>query len=191
MAFRHTAVGLEGIRQLIHLNPIEFRDEADVISDLRTRLPGMFGNSAGEIGVHLRSIRGLSQDNHAIRRLEVSLYNGSARSFSSYIGKVCVPSDVLEHWGTIYPGEILPRKGDRRCFRFTEEGRETLLPEGEIVFPLDYCLTCIAERATKDTGFAQTAETKIVEATAWIDGRKYEVTKTLKELTIEGDELQP
>ena len=53
--------------------------------------------------------------------------------------------------------------------RFNEEGRKALVPESEVVFPLDYCLTCIAESAIKNTGFPQIADGETLEATAWIN----------------------
>jgi hypothetical protein len=190
ITYTHASVSREGLRQFIHLNPIEFRTELQVITDLITRLPGTFGNASdGEIGIRVRSIRLQPQDKHAIRHLEFELYNNSARTFKTYIGQVCVPADVLAHWGAHYVGEIKPQKGNRRCFRFTEEGRPVLLPETQVIFPLDYCLTCIAEAAIKNTGFAQTAEDQIVEGTAWIDEKKYEIRKTLKQLTVEGDSI--
>jgi hypothetical protein len=190
IGYTHASVSREGLRQFIHINPISFRNEAEIISDLRTRLPEAFGNNvSGEIGIGLRSIRAHSQDKHAIRHLEFELFNNSARTLKSYVGQVCVPADVLAHWSAIYVQEVKPQKGNRRCFKFTEEGRPALLPETQVAFPLDYCLTCIAEAAIKNTGFAQTAEDQFVEATAWIDDKKYEIRKTLKELTMEGDAL--
>src|SRR5208337_4442257 len=38
IAFKHKSVGLEGIRSLLHLNPIEFTDESEVLAELSTRL---------------------------------------------------------------------------------------------------------------------------------------------------------
>jgi hypothetical protein len=38
IAFKHTSVGREGIRDLLHLNPIEFTDEAEILAELPKRL---------------------------------------------------------------------------------------------------------------------------------------------------------
>jgi hypothetical protein len=38
VAFKHVSVGREGIRDLLQLNPIEFRDEAEVLAALPSRL---------------------------------------------------------------------------------------------------------------------------------------------------------
>ena len=38
IAFKHKSVGREGIRDLLHLNPIEFTDENEVLAELPKRL---------------------------------------------------------------------------------------------------------------------------------------------------------
>jgi hypothetical protein len=47
IAFKHADVSLEGIRQLLQLNPINFKTENDVIAELPQRLSGLGNLSSG------------------------------------------------------------------------------------------------------------------------------------------------
>lgn len=51
IAFKHRLVGREGIRDLLHLNPIEFTDETEVLEELAKRL--LAWNSLKPSGIEL------------------------------------------------------------------------------------------------------------------------------------------
>jgi hypothetical protein len=75
MAFIHKSVGREGIRDLLHLNPMSFTDESEVLAGLRERLLEWTGLAVTGLRVQLRSGKPTYHDGHSLRRLEVTLMN--------------------------------------------------------------------------------------------------------------------
>src|SRR5579863_9571246 len=75
IAFKHKSVGREGIRDLLHLNPIEFTSENEVLAELRTRLQSWKSLKPSGIELQLVSKWNRQQDDHKIATLEVTLIN--------------------------------------------------------------------------------------------------------------------
>jgi hypothetical protein len=84
IAFIHKSVGLEGIRTLIHLNPIQFSDESEILEQLPAYLDRW--KSLRATGVELRMVsRETTWENgHRIKRLEITLLNKTNKRVDDY-----------------------------------------------------------------------------------------------------------
>src|SRR5262249_777699 len=79
IAFVHESVGHEGIRDLLHLNPIPFSDESEILAALPLRLLPWKGLPATGIRIQLQSGRQTLQDGHRVRQLVIRLVNDSSQ----------------------------------------------------------------------------------------------------------------
>lgn len=180
IAFKHASVGREGIRALLHLNPIEFSDESEVLAALPDRLAAWKALKPSGIEVILKSVRNTPQDGHPIQKLVVTLANDTGQRFTSYDLEVGIPAGLLKHWSAVYLTEV--RRGDihRRYFRFNEADFTILNPHSTLqLASFDYCTTCAVADAA---GIAALVSEAIMEARVWIEGREYSAEKTIKEL---------
>ena len=85
IAFKHVSVGREGIRDLLQLNPIEFRDEAEVLAALPSRLEKWKSLTPSGIEIKLESSsQTRSEEGHVIRRLEVIIVNDTNERITAY-----------------------------------------------------------------------------------------------------------
>jgi len=185
IAFKHKAVGREGIRDLLHLNPIEFTDENEVLAVLPKRLERW--KSLRPSGIELRLVSKIAgqQDGHIIRRLAIGLVNETNQPIERYEIEIRLPSGILKHWSTTYPTEDHRKNSPGlRYFRFDQTGRGAVRPHDQLANPItfEYCSLCaLPEHEDKAIGAALVAEMKI-GATAWVNGNEYAVEKTIKEL---------
>jgi len=121
-----------------------------------------------------------SRDGHAIRKYQLKLINDTNERITQYNGEIQVPSSILKHWSSHYPAEVTSDDPHKRCFQFNEEGRGVLNPHGQVIaFADDYCTTC-----ANDDIPAVVAE-RTFEAKAWVNGREYAVSKSIKQLAID------
>jgi len=191
IAFKHKSVGREGLRDLLHLNPIEFTDENEVLAELPKRLEQWKSLKPSGIELQLISRALGQQDGHAIRRLEIGLVNRTNRRIEKYEFEIRLPSGILKHWSSVYTGEKPCNVQGLRCFRFDQTGRGTISPQDQLSHPItfEYCTACAAiEHGGGIVGAALVAETKI-GARAWVDdGDEYRIEKTIKELAIEAEQ---
>jgi hypothetical protein len=67
------AFGREGLRDLLHLNPIEFSDASEVLVALATMLKKWTGLSPSGIRLELQAVRAQALDGHPIRTLRLML----------------------------------------------------------------------------------------------------------------------
>lgn len=180
IAFAHNSVSREGIRDLLHLNPIPFSSPADVI----VALPGQLRKLSvadSSIGLRMESVPMSPQDGHPVRKLNLSLSNDTNQRFTTFNGKLWIPREFLNHWGAVYPAEDLSsRNAPRRCFNFSEEGRGILNPHDAIlVFSTEYCPGCAS---VAHGGIVASVGEAEFEAKAWLNNREYSVRKSVDQL---------
>lgn len=128
IAFIHESVCREGIRDLLHLNPITFRHEQEVLVALRQRLHDWKGLQPAGIRVEIKSNPLRVQDQHQIRQLVVSLVNDSNQRITSLNCLVRLPAGILSHWSSLYPTETKSDDSRYRCFSFDEKANGPIAP---------------------------------------------------------------
>jgi hypothetical protein len=186
IAFAHESIDREGLRGFLQLNPIPFRTESDVIVALPGRLRNL--SIADEsLKLSMQSAAGPTHSDHPIRRLNLKLINNTNQRFTTFNGKLWIPREFLNHWGTFYVDEDRSKpNAPLRCFNFSEEGRGILNPhEGVSVFGIDYCLVCASIAHGGVTASVGGAE---FEAKAWINNREFSVKKSVAQLGQEAFE---
>ena len=180
IAFKHVAVGREGIRDLLHLNPIEFADESEILAALPERLSRWKTLPPSGIQVQLSSGKGRLQDGHVIRNLEVTLINDTGQRIPQYDCEIWLPEGVLKHWGAVYMIEVRGNHPGRRHFKFNESHVGPLTPgERKLLIAFDYCAKCALDDCG---GIAALVADAVVEVTVWIEERLYTSKKTIQEL---------
>jgi hypothetical protein len=188
IAFKHKSVGREGIRDLLHLNPIEFTNESEVLAALPKRLEQWKSLKPSGIELQLTSrIVGQREDRHMIRRLEINLVNETNYPIEKYELEIRLPSGILKHWNTVYEAEVTSNTPGVRRFRFDQTGRGPVRPHDQLPNPItfEYCAMCaLPEHEDRAIGAALVAEMKL-GVKAWVDGNEYAVEKTIKELAEE------
>ena len=183
IVFKHRSVCLEGLRQLLHLNPVEFTDDSEVLAALPERIAKWPTLTPAGIRLQLESVRQPSESGHPISKYTVTLINDTNQRIREYTGEVSVPSGILKHWSTGYTTEIRRNDPNRRAFGFSEAGRGDLNPHNQvIVFSDDYCVQCGAEGAG---GIGMLISKTTITAKVWIDNQEYAVEKTIEQLALE------
>lgn len=182
IAFKHVSVDREGLRDLLHLNPIEFTHESEVLAALPERLSS-WATSLRPTGIRadLISTASRTQDGHAIRQLQLMLINDSNKRIDRFDGELFIPAALLKHWSAIYPHEV--GRSDPRRFRFDEKsiGR-TANPHDQVpMLSYEYCAACAAEAVGAPPDLK-------IKGTIWIDGREYSTEKTIFQLHYEANE---
>jgi len=186
IAFRHKLVGLEGIRSLLHLNPIEFTDESEVLAALPERLAEWRSLRSSGIELQLASKVYREDGGHPVRWLETVLVNETNARIEKYDLEVRLPSSVLKHWNQVYTHEVPCDVPALRCFRFNQEGFGAIGPrDRRRLATFQYCTVC----ASADHGGigAIVAEARL-SARVWVDKQEYGVEKTIKELAMARDD---
>jgi hypothetical protein len=189
IAFKHRSVGLEGIRGLVQLNPVEFTHEMEVLAALPALLEGWKALAPTGIRPEIRTTLPIRhQDGHPIRQLLFRVVNDSGSRIREISGELRVPAGILKHWSNTYGMDnAVTEDGRYRVFRFDERNVGAIQPRttGHIS-TFEYCIPC----AIKDTGEisevigAAVVADYVVEITIWVDGREYRSAKTMKELSI-------
>jgi hypothetical protein len=188
IAFKHKSVGREGIRDLLHLNPVEFSDETEILTELPKRLEAWRSLKPSGVELQLTSKAAGRQEGHDIRRLEITLFNGTNRLIDKYEFEVRLPSSLLKHWSATYPTEVRKNIPGLRYFRFDQNGRGALRPHDRLQNPItfDYCTTCAVPEYENPLIGATLVSEMVVGATAWVEEKEYVLEKTIKQLTMEG-----
>lgn len=188
IAFKQKAVGREGIRDLLQLNPIEFTDENEVLAELPQRLAQWKSLKPSGIEVQLASrIVGQYEDRHlmhVMRMLEINLINKTNDRIENYEFEIRIPSGILKHRTIIYPTEVRCDVPELRCFRFDQTGRSPIRPQDQLPTPItfEYCSACAVEELGVSTASAAVVAEEKIYAKAWVNGIEYAVEKTIKEL---------
>jgi hypothetical protein len=146
MAFIHKSVGREGIRELLHLNPVAFADDSDVLAALAKRLPDWKILPVSGIQVRLRSLGARVQDGRPIGQLEATLVNDSNEKIEGWDGQLRVPAGILDQWSKATSPRMRPRldfvrevkceEAQQRCFRFSSEEFDSVAPHDRRSFTL-------------------------------------------------------
>jgi hypothetical protein len=143
IAFKHKLVDREGIRDLLHLNPIEFTNEDEVLAALPERLKLWKTLKTSGIELHLASKASRVEDSHNIRTLEVTVANDTNQRITEYDFEVWLPSGILNHWSDDYPNDIQSNNPTEHSFRFNETYAGALTPrETKLLYATDYCRVC-------------------------------------------------
>jgi hypothetical protein len=190
IAFIHKTVGREGIRDLLHLNPIFFNEETEIISALPQRLAAWKGLTSASISLHLQLPRPGTELEHRRRRLIVSVANGSNQRIKSFNCEVRLPAALLKHTDLKFlPDETETDDPRYSCYRFDEMYKPAIAPhatEELIVFPC--CMTCaVAHTGEIPPIAAAIIEEYVIQAKLWVDGREYEIEKTIHDLLVEAE----
>jgi hypothetical protein len=185
IVFIHESVGREGIRDLVHLNPITFADEAEVLAALPHLLEeGPWKATAAGIRLELESKPTRTQDGHQQFQLDVYIVNDSNRRIETYDALLRFPARLLKHWSDHYVHEEPNPNPLVRHFRFNQTQTGALLPRSgkKLMTTMMYCWTCGVEDALANTGFAENIENDVVEVTIWVDEQEYSIKRTLGDL---------
>jgi hypothetical protein len=188
IAFKHKSVGREGIRDLLHLNPIEFTDESEVLAELPKRLMSWKSLKTSGIELQLASRPNRQQDGHVIRMLEAILVNETNNRIENYELEMRLPASILKHWNHTYPSEVRCNMPGLRCFRFDQTGFGIVRPHDRLrLATFEYCTACGANDGEGGiVGAALVAEAKL-GARVWVDGAEYAVEKTIKQLALDAE----
>jgi hypothetical protein len=190
IAFIHRSVGREGIRDLLHLNPIPFSEEAEILAALPELLQRWKALPSTGFRLLLESGGRTREQEHWIRRLAVRLANESGQRISSFNCLVRLPAGILRHWSAVYPSEVPSDDQRYRCFSFDETfKRSAISPRTTtelINFP--YCTACAGEHTGESSAIAGAlvGESE-VQATVWIDGREYSAVNTIRGLSADAE----
>jgi hypothetical protein len=188
IAFKHKSVGREGIRDLLHLNPFEFTDETEILIELAKRLAAWRALKSSGVELQLTSKAAGRQQEHDIRRLEITLVNSTNRPIEKYEFEVRLPSGILKHWNATYPTEDSRNTPGFRYFRFDQTGRGALRPHDRLQNPItfEYCTTCALPELENPLIGATLVSEMVVGVKAWVEGNELAEEKTIKQLATEG-----
>jgi hypothetical protein len=177
IAFAHESVNLEGIRGVLQINPIPFKSEAEVLVKLPARLRKLAIAEKPTIALRFESVSMPKQDEHMIRQLRVTLFNGTNDRITSYSGKLWVPKPLLNHWGAHYGAEdTKSATPTHRCLVFSELDRGAINPQ-ESMPPLtiEYCTQCAIDSGSLPPSVSEME----FEAKAWANSQMYQLKKSL------------
>jgi len=120
--FKHSSIGLEGIRSLLHLNPVEFSSDAKVLMALPARITDWKSlPKGGRIRLHITSKFTRTQDGHEIRRLMLTIVNDTDKRIEEYVAELGLPSGFLKHQSPTYSDEVRRNQvPNRRYFRVNQ-----------------------------------------------------------------------
>lgn len=182
IAFKHSSVGREGIRELLHLNPTPFTDDAEVLVALPKLLQPWTNLRPSEVLVEFLSEGKEMQDGHIIRKLSLKLQNNTNQQLTGYEAEIRIPSGLLKHWRASYPNEKPSGDPTVRCFRIRsiQDGRPVPGPhEQASIWGDKYCLECASNDLLRIKPVSMDEK---VTATLWADGRDYKTEKSAREL---------
>ena len=189
IAFIHRDVGREGIRELLSLNPTRFGGDADVLSELRNRLPAWRALQPFGVHIELKSDRRSPHDDHPVRQLSVTLVNDAPQRITTYTCDIWIPSCVLRHDNRLFFGEVQSARPHHRHFRLVESDAGSAKPrvieprDNSVLAIFDYCTKCAAALAE----FPSSIGEEIIDVIASIEGREYGATKSIKDLAIDAE----
>lgn len=185
-AFRHAKVDREGLRDLLHLNPITFTDESEVLAALAGQLARW--RDAKPVGVYLelRSQAYAVQDGHPISQLSLWLVNETNDRINAYDFEIRLPEGLLKHWSTVYPGEVKPSpEPNYRCFRSSHVGRGPVPPhDKKQLITFEYCTTC---GVAHHLGIKAAVSEEKIRARVWTSNREYSIERSLREMALEAE----
>lgn len=167
----------EGIRELLHLNPISFRSEAEVLVKLPARLQHLAIAAAPTVALRFESVPMPKESEHFIRQLRVTIFNGTNAPITTYVGKLFVPKPLLQHWSAHYGAEDTKSATQtHRCFLFSEKEKGAINPEDSMPpLAVEYCTQCAIDAGS----LAASVSEMEFQAKAWVNGRTYSLKESL------------
>jgi hypothetical protein len=145
IAFAHENVSREEIRELLHINPASFKTEAEVLVQLPARLKNPTVTEVSTPALRFEVFPMPKQDEHTIRQLRVTLYNGTSGRITTYSGKLWVPKPLLAHWGgaCCAAEDTKSATQTHRCFQFSEQDKGASNPQDSMPpLTVEYCTQC-------------------------------------------------
>jgi hypothetical protein len=119
-AYAHTDIQLEGIREQLHLNPVRFDHDEEILAHLRSKLPDWIPYDSSVL--QLRAVPGfVRQREGGIVELQLRglLKNFGKAMVSEYHVDVLMPKPLLQGDNATYYHEVRDRATDsHRFFRF-------------------------------------------------------------------------
>lgn len=182
IAFIHRSVGREGLRDLIHLNPTEFSEDAEVFDALPARLRLLGKLTPRGVSVFLGSENRRRQEEHNIRTLVVRMRNDTNQRISDVDCLIQLPAGILAHWSTSYSAEVKSELPGQRWFR----PHPGAIPprSGVELFRIDYCSACAARHDGLSGDIASAiVGGKEILATVWISNIEHRAVRTVAELS--------
>jgi hypothetical protein len=181
-AYIEKGVGREGLRELLHLNPLEFTSNDQIITDLKSRLATWHKSSANDSSgeVELDVFPGY-ESGIQVKHLTPILINKGNRA-NEYSCTLQIPNAILSHMSGGIVGEQHLRKPGFRTFLMTEEARQksplirgSRMEMMKITVAIDHLPHEQREQALKQD----------VLVTAEIGDRTYSLTKSCAEIFAE------
>jgi hypothetical protein len=188
IAFKHRSVGLEGIRTLVQLNPIEFTHEEEVLAALPDLLERWKGLPATGISVEVTGSEPVRRDGHELRNMTFSIANDTGARIREITGQLRIPAGLLKH-STGHGLNVINGADSHYCvLRFDETNTGVIQPHTKVKLPvLEYCIKCaIDEIGDAEFIAALALAEREVEITVWVDGKEYQQVKTMKGLSMRG-----
>jgi hypothetical protein len=188
IAFRHSLVGLEGLRGLIQLNPIEFTDDMEILAQLPHLLePWKSLPPSADIRLDVNSTMPVrQQDGHEIRQLVFTLVNDSNSRIREFSGEIKIPQGLLKHSSPNYGWRNeISADGRTRVIRFNEKNVGEIEPHTtKRINAFDYCKECAIGDTRGPAEFVGRllVDDYVVSATVWIEEKPYPIEKTMKQL---------
>ncbi|MFP5226015.1 MAG: hypothetical protein ACLGXA_00180 [Acidobacteriota bacterium] len=182
-AYIEKGVGREGLRELLHLNPLEFTSNDQIIADLKARLDTWHMSSgrdnSGELNLEVLPGR---EGSVQVKRLTPILTNKGKRA-SEYSCTIEVPEVLLSFAGsTTYMLEVSRRQPRFRRFQATEKTkRDAPLMRDDPV----RMLTLDVAIANLNPAQHEEVLTQNVFVSAEIENRTYSLTKRCAEIFTE------
>lgn len=118
-AYAHRDIHLEGIREQLHLNPVEFPASQEVLNDLRQKLPTWSVLDGGHLEVRTVPSFIAFRDGVTECQIAVVLRNRGSVTISDYDVDLEIPLKLLEGNTTTYWHEVQQKRTEtHRFFRF-------------------------------------------------------------------------
>jgi hypothetical protein len=118
-AYAHRDIHLEGIREQLHLNPVQFTTSQEVLDDLRKKLPAWSVLDGGHLEVRPVPSSIAFRDGVAECQIAIVLRNRGSVTISDYHVDLEIPLKLLEGNTVTHLHEVhQKRTQDHRFFRF-------------------------------------------------------------------------
>jgi hypothetical protein len=175
IAFIHNSVGREGLRDLLHLNPIAFISESEVLEKLPPLLREWTSRLSDNLRVQLESKKIGQYNGHDMRRLSLNITNDTGERIASYDARLFVPAMLIIPGDTNHgpQGCIEEKRSDRQGYRYFETGERNTGPlkpkHTQQVLAVEYCLKCAFSASEMPHEVLESE----CDASVYINGREY------------------
>lgn len=188
IAFAHRDIGREGIRDVLHLNPIPFTRDAEVMAAVTEQLAkwkGALFHQTRDISLQLKATNLSPRDGHNTKSLAVSVSNDTDDRIETYDLKVSIPEEFLKHSNAHYAGEVATDEMGYRCFRLSQANYGVISPRSSRgLFSTTICPACALEARGGSTWDVKEATFRVQ---IWVAGKRYSLEKSLKQLAADRD----